>query len=912
MMYMFRVLVLGDTKLSLPFIVNGGVEHVSQDFELSRWTKKLNVGVDQCNLDIDVVVTSSSDFDSLIPTCDGILYFLDPNNLQDFELFDMIANIILEVRREIPIIVVFYTPDGFITIPSNFLFEYIWDFYPFEAFTFNQYSKNTLYEVLECLSEAIIVGSMPINIETAWMRIPFFLNKINNLVVNENWEQAAKLTTIFTQIKKRFEKHDYFINAEQAAWLYYKLGNYLKASALLEGINDIDSKKFRKFYVQDLLHQANSLFKMKRFRNAAEKYEKAALWAKIELDETDSDIAQEALFNAINTWTSACEFQNSFRLLEKIDHTEQLLIMENLGPKIAAAADYLIENKRYDVVKSQLYFCIDKFQRVGLFDSVKILGEKIATVLKIFINNQIEEASPDSANLSLDELFNIWDTFNLERENLDNQIYEISNLFLKKHEFSIIDTLISQVEDLDIKTKISVDRSNAEESFKKSKKDVAQADLNVALEILEKYIKEEVSQFTESNKKVLEYVKSLKSEGQYWDTSLILKQRAQWYKKIGRKDLYNELLTETLETYIEGLLLIPFAQEINNLGNNVRTSYLMRVRGRLANSVEKYFEKKETTEKINNLMENLVRLYRNHLLYEESKELIRLQINFLTMRASERLFNTKGLLEIPTALSLIKQSEMLYGELSEKEHLKNDKIYGEIVKRYIEVEDYSKAARINEKIEDKEIFSVLHSQIQKFEEERSGEQIKDVQKIVNWKIKSEELSILKNHARDQLMTQQSVLKTRNALKRMLYKKLLNALSEKDYKNALELYKNSTISMIKQRKMETAGISYAIVGLLLIKTDSIRKLDMIKKEIDKKIGMSSKIFNETFPVKVIEFAKEMLNFNETSRGYEAIALYENLALFEEEKELLFSIIGKELLEGKPQQISDEYEEISNEI
>ncbi|MCP4760338.1 MAG: hypothetical protein GY870_01070, partial [archaeon] len=77
-------------------------------------------------------------------------------------------------------------------------------------------------------------------------------------------------------------------------------------------------------------------------------------------------------------------------------------------------------------------------------------------------------------------------------------------------------------------------------------------------------------------------------------------------------------------------------------------------------------------------------------------------------------------------------------------------------------------------------------------------------------------------------------------------------------------------------------------------------------------MSSKIFNETFPVKVIEFAKNMLNFDETSRGHEAIALYENLALFEEEKELLFSIIGKELLGGKPQQISEEHEEISHGI
>ena len=77
MRYMFRLLVLGDHQLSLPFVVNGGVEHVSQDLELSQWNKSVKVDTDQCDVDIDFVLTETenTNFDNLIPTSDGILYY---------------------------------------------------------------------------------------------------------------------------------------------------------------------------------------------------------------------------------------------------------------------------------------------------------------------------------------------------------------------------------------------------------------------------------------------------------------------------------------------------------------------------------------------------------------------------------------------------------------------------------------------------------------------------------------------------------------------------------------------------------------------------------------------------------------------------------------------------------------------
>ncbi|MBD3349931.1 MAG: hypothetical protein GF364_00415, partial [Candidatus Lokiarchaeota archaeon] len=685
MRYMFRVLVLGDPLSSVPFIVNGDVEHVSQDYELSRWSKTLNTGYEErCDLEIDVVVSESTDYDNLIPTSDGILYFLNPNKLEEFELFEMISDILLELKRQIPIIVIFYDKDGFIKLPSNALVEYIWENYPFDAFVFNKYSKNKLYEILECLCEAMINSTMPINVQTAWLRVPFLIDKINRLVMQEEWRYAAQLTELLSQIRNLFGKTDYYITAEQSAWLYFKTGDFLKASSLLEkGINKQDAKKFKEFYVRDLLHQGDRAYKVKRFRNAAERYEKAALWSSIELE--DNEIYDKAMNDAITTWISACEFSNAFKLMEKLDHNERLKKMDVLTPKIAGAADYLIQNKNYAVLKAQLYYCIDKYQRAGLFESVEIFAEKIVKVMKIILQQDIENKSPDSALLTLDELFNIWETFELEPENLDSIILKIVELFLQKHEFSIIENLLSRVNDIEVKKQISEKRSDAEEKYAKTQQSLAQEDYNKAVAILEKYIQKERDQFSKENQDLIDYVNDLLKDNQHWDASLILKQKADWYKSLNLKIFHDELVEELLKVYLkpEKPYIIQFLQEINNLPNNKRTKFIDENHELIFNAMEKRCQSHEPLEKLNNLLEKIIKLFRNHLLYEKSKIFTKQQVRFIISCASDKLFASDGLDEVKNVLKLLKEADMIYGELSEKEPLVYDKILEEIVNRYI-------------------------------------------------------------------------------------------------------------------------------------------------------------------------------------------------------------------------------------
>lgn len=899
MRYMFRVLVLGDPGLSLPFVVNGDLEQVSQDSELSRWSKEINIGYeDRCDLEVDVVVSTATDFDNLIPTSDGIVYFIDPNTREDFDLFSMISEIIVEVRREIPIIVVFYNKDGFIKIPTNYLIEYIWSNYPFEVFVFDAFSQNKMYEVLECLSESMVSGSMPLNVETAWLRIPFLIEQINRLVFNEKWDKAARYTELLMSIKKKFGYQDYFINAEQSSWLYYKAGNYIKAADMIaDGINERDAEKFKEYYVKDLIHQGDRLKKISRYRSAAEKFEKAALWSSIEIE--DPSIHQDAIEKAISTWVAACDFQNAFKLVERLDHNVKLDLMANIAEEIAASADHLIKKGQYAILKSQLYFCIDKYQRAGLFDYVELLADKIVRVLKILLDQDIREGKPDSTVLTLDELYNIWETFNLESQDVDDKIVEIAKLFLSRHEFSIIDSLMPKVQSGSVQAKITELRNEAEENFSKQQQDQAVAEYLKGTELLEEYIKEEVSMFDEITSNMIEYSISLAKDGQNWESALILKERADWFNKMGLKRYFKRLISSVLEIYINSYnpFLIPFLQEVSKLPSSDIVEFLKNHFKDIIDAVKRKSETRESTEKTVQIIKNMIKLFRKHLLYEKSKDLQTVLVSFIVERAAERFMNSKGTSLIPETRAKLKDAEILYSELSREEPLNFDNIYKEMVERYIEAGNLTKARQINETITDKDIFSEFHRQIQEIESEISEKESEVARKKAGWKIKLGEFSNLKNHARDIFMNKENYLKKRSALKRLLYQNNLRTLEEDNYEEALKLYKKTVKTLLRQRKLETASIAFAVHAMLLIKLGKHDKIETILDRIDEQFGISSDIFNETFAVKTIEYVNEMYGYDKEKHAMAALKLLKNLALFPEELELLSEILGEELAESK---------------
>jgi hypothetical protein len=52
---------------------------------------------------------------------------------------------------------------------------------------------------------------------------------------------------------------------------------------------------------------------------------------------------------------------------------------------------------------------------------------------------------------------------------------------------------------------------------------------------------------------------------------------------------------------------------------------------------ERKFNTQESTKKIETLLNNFIKIYRSHLLYEESKDIVKLCVRFKVQRAGEML-----------------------------------------------------------------------------------------------------------------------------------------------------------------------------------------------------------------------------------------------------------------------------------
>ncbi|MHA1110081.1 MAG: hypothetical protein ACTSRE_03215 [Promethearchaeota archaeon] len=891
----------------MPMIKSGKLTHQFQDHEISRWSRTLNVGTDQAVIEIDAVLSSTIDFDSIIPTSDGILYFLDPNDIQQFELFEMIIEIIQKLGRTIPIIVVFYTRNGFLYTPSNFLLEYIWENYLIEAFVFDLYSKNTFYEVLECLSEAMITGNIPINVETTWMRIPYFKDKINRLLLDERYEDAGNLTEILTNMKKKFEKQDYYITAEQASWLYYKSGLYLNASTVLQEVSKKFSDKFIRIYVENMIHQGSRLYNMKRFHSAAEKFEKAFLYASIELN--DPVLADQSLKLAITTWVVSTQFPNAFQLLDKLNIEEGKKLLRELTQTIAEAIDRLINDKKYDMVKAHLYFIIDKFQRMGLFEEIKILGEKIVTVLKILMHQYIAENHPDQANITLDELFSVWETFSIEREDMDPEIRSMAILFLNKNQFSIVDKLINYVQSYSIQKELTELRQQAEEQFRREKKDEQYAHFSNAISVLQSYVNKEIDIFTLSNAEFYKHVEQLKKEGKILEATSEFKKRATWFKSVKHLDIFNEILVHLLGLYIDSDMFLPFLQEMVNLRNEERTDYLKRSTGKIQNKIESLIDSDESLDKIDKILDNFARLYRNHLLYDENKTIERLHVDFKIGRAKKLLNTSTGLDDSATVLDLLKQADMVYQRLSEKEPLDYDAVLEEVTNRYLQkieeklkdkrvlkeqgtdqkledtllkeiLRDLSETNRINEKIKNSRSRTKFHKRIAEIEGEISKDREYEKIEVERIHIMVEKLSRLRQMGKEELTRQQDVLRIRQGVKRVHYKDILAELSNKKYEETLKGYEERVNSLFSQRKMDLAEIDLAVIVMILFKLKQKDKLIPIRKKFRKSNGLVSQI---------IDFIITLIDYPDQSIHLQGIKLFENLALFPEEKMLLHQLV-----------------------
>ena len=135
MHYYSKVLILGDPD-TIHFYASRAFGEPGEDKDTYfEWYREVKVFEDTCSLEIDAVTSISADLDEILKTADGIVYFLNPLNVEESELFNMVLPDIFEVKREIPTIVIFYDQNGILPLSVNDLLTQFWVSYPsLEAF----------------------------------------------------------------------------------------------------------------------------------------------------------------------------------------------------------------------------------------------------------------------------------------------------------------------------------------------------------------------------------------------------------------------------------------------------------------------------------------------------------------------------------------------------------------------------------------------------------------------------------------------------------------------------------------------------------------------------------------------------------------------------------------------------------
>jgi hypothetical protein len=328
----------------------------------------------------------------------------------------------------------------------------------------------------------MINGDTPLNIENAWMRFPIFIQMANIYYNNQNYYYAAQAVRKAALIAEIYNKEEYFIISEQAAYLYSKMNLYLEASKILEKVDDRKSSNFKKLYADAIIREGNLFFNRNEFEKAAKNYELAAQWSSIEL--LDKTFIHEAFRLAINSWISACKVDNALRIVDSLPHKGVILLLTEISDKISAAADYLVSINKIESAKEQLYLAINKYQREALSDELKTLTKKLTKVLITLFNQQVNEEKKHHAKNTFDELENIWDSYKVKRENLDSTLEKLINQFFEADSFGIASILIDKLNSRKLKQHLAKLRDEFEDKYEALKKKELEDYINKGINVI--------------------------------------------------------------------------------------------------------------------------------------------------------------------------------------------------------------------------------------------------------------------------------------------------------------------------------------------------------------------------------------------------------------------------------------------
>ncbi|MBN1801275.1 MAG: hypothetical protein JW891_07195, partial [Candidatus Lokiarchaeota archaeon] len=906
MRYVFKVLALGNPRFSIKHLVAAFNDKGENRGPYKEWYRELNVLENICDLEIDAITDFiTADFDDIIPSVDGIVYFLDPLNEEESELFNIIIPIIFSVKRDIPTIILFYNPDGIIPISTNELLEKVWVNYPnLEAFV--NLFPNQFHQVLQCLCLAMISGDTPLNIENAWMRYPIYLQLANFYFINKNYFYAAQAIKKLSAIAEIYNKQEFYIFSEQSAYLFTKMSLFLEASNVLEATDPKLSNTFKKYYAERMILEGNLLFNKNKYEDAAIQYESAGQWASIELN--DKRIVKSAFELAINAWISACQVEKAFLILERLPHQDIVPLLENLASKINAAADFLISNGNFIDAKEQLYYAIFRFQKESLFEHLKIFVVKLLEVLIKIYEEAISSRTFLLAKETFDEIENIWDSFKIKKTNYDNLLEKLITLAIEKLDFSMAGVLINKLESMDLKKQLNKYNLKKEEENKKFVKKEQQEYIQTGIEVLNEFFQAEMDIIAQMNSKKIEQANSFIEQNDWLKAALHIKTQADFLREIGKSKIESQILAKSMDILLEGKYYNEFFEYFSFLNEDLQKAYLVRVYPSFIAQLKEIKSGKDFDD-ILMIFEKSITIYRTHDLYEESKQISEIFIRLLEEEGKKIVSENRNLKGINLALGIIKKILTITSAYLDKFKVNFDDIYKQIAEIYIyELNDLASANVCNDKIEDKEIKKEIHKIIAHKESEKSAEAARIAKDSIKGEFLKERFSIIEKKARDALHDKVNELKKRTGIKRAYFKDALNYLKNKDFEKAIESYLNSTKRLLIINRYNLAAVSFAMSCLLLFKQNKINDISNLFEEENELF--SNKLFTETFPVILINYLMDMKNINENLKYEEAALFLESLPLFDEELDVLYDHLGRKRVHEQEEKTIEKIVNISD--
>ncbi len=899
MRYIFKVLIMGmNTEIINSFTIRAFEEEGQNQNYYLEWYKEINVFEDICDLEINAVIDNlNADFDEIISTVDGIIYFINPMRKEEKEFFEMILPVMNSVKRDIPMVLIFNNDYGFLPLSANKVLEDLW-FNHFNLEGFVNLRPKDFYQALQCLCLAMISGDSPLNIENAWMRFPIYLQLANIFFKKASKEEKPEFYFYAAQNVKKaamiadiLNKEEYYIISEQAALLYSNVNLFLEASKILHNINHKKAKNFKKLYAESMVLEGNNLFNNKKYDSAAEQYLAAAQWLAIEMD--DPELRDEAFRLSITSWISACRVEMAFSVLNSLPHEYALILLQEIADKIISAAEFLVLNDKLDGARDQLYRAIVVYQKEGLFELLEKFTYKLEEVLINLLKYQIKKNERYSAKQTYDEIENLWESYNVDRSNLDKLLEDLVKSFLSNYDFPTSAILINKIESLSVKKNLTKLSSKVEEDFKTLKKTEIEENLKSGILVLKTFIEEELNIINTISLQVISEANKLIEVNDYLEAADIVETHARFLKSIGREDIQNQILVKALDILLLGNEFNRFTKSFEELSEQNKQDYLNRQYDLITKKL-KEVSKQLKFRDLEPILEKIVTFYREQMIYKKSKEISKLFIEFIKNEALRLLQSEKNLSTINIALKLIKKAIDTSSAYLEGEPLNFDLIYQFIIDIYLSESKTLEANSINEKIEDKLLKSEIHKKIDKIESQKSTDDREKVEASNKEKQLNEMYSIIKNKSRDARHSKDDELnKRKGVIKKAYFDKALNYLNVANFNGAIEEYKNSLTHLLRRGDYYLAGVSLVLTYMLLIKQNKSQDINKLLIDTKDKLSSLEKSFSDTFPVILVNYLKDIEAIGDRVKFDEALTFLESLPLFEEEITLLNSLIGKEI-------------------